>query len=79
MKDCACGKPVGLRAIQVTLNRKRGVMHYIEHADGTPLHTRDSEVEWSCMMFKPYPKAGADRPYVQMIARWDAQSAEAPR
>lgn len=74
MNDCACGKPVHLRVFRVTINRKRGVCQYIEHADGSALH----EKGWECLMLKPYPKNEADRPRSQMVARWNAANQTGP-
>ncbi len=68
MRPCRCGKPVRLGAVRITTNRKRGVVHYIAHADGSLL----SGCDWSCSMFKPYPTADADKPWVQMLRRWES-------
>lgn len=71
MIDCDCGKPVRLGASPVRANRKKGVYHYIAHAD----FSADCEFlkagDWDCAMLKPYPKSETDKPYVQMMARWD--------
>lgn len=69
MKDCECGKPVRLRAQKITVNRHRGVTHWIEHMDGSQVCRSG---EWSCAMMKPYPKNEADKPWHQMRARWEA-------
>ncbi len=75
MKDCpTCGKPVWLRATNVTVNRRAGVAHWLEHQDGTPMHERG----WDTLMLKPYPKAKADRASQQMIARWNDDTDEKP-
>ncbi len=72
MNDCAmCGKPVRLRAMKLTAGRRRGVMHYIEHVDGSQVHSE----QWVCSAFKPYPRVDADQPWMQMMARWDAEQA----
>ncbi len=69
MIDCDCGKPVRLGAVRTRVNRRQGVFHYIAHAD----MSADCEhlKGWSCAMMKPYPKSVTDRPYAQMMARWD--------
>jgi hypothetical protein len=72
MNDCRCGKPVRLATTRIRVNRRLGIMHHIEHTDGEPMH--GANVEWSCVMMKPYPKHEADRPYTQMIERWNASS-----
>lgn len=69
MHDCPiCGKPVRLGAYRLSVNRKRGVGHYIAHRDGSPMHERG----WDCVMLKPYPKNESERPYRKLIDRWEA-------
>ena len=71
MRDCPkCGKPVRLGANRISVNRKRGVYHYIAHADGSTFCYEPGE--WSTVMLKPYPKREADRPRFQMCQRWEA-------
>jgi hypothetical protein len=69
MTNCTCGKPVRMGAYRITVNRKRGVCHYIEHAgEGTkPCIGGD----WGCAMLKPYPKNDADKPWKKLLARWE--------
>ncbi len=62
MRACKCGKVVQLRALRITLNRHRGVSHWIEHAD---------EGNYTSTAMKPYPKQDADKPWKQLIARWE--------
>lgn len=62
-----CGNPVRLRGYHITLNRKRGVAHYIEHMDGSAMHSR----EWDCIALKPYLAREEDRPSSQLIKRWN--------
>jgi hypothetical protein len=66
MNDCVCGKPVVLRVARISVNRRRGVAHWIEHADGTPMHG----LGWECAALKPYPKNEADKPYRKLLDRW---------
>ena len=68
MTDCPCGKPVRLRATRITVNRKSGVAHWIEHTDGSPMHEGE---DWSCAMLKPYPKQESERPRAKMVERWN--------
>jgi hypothetical protein len=69
MKNCPiCGKPVRMGAYHITVNRRRGVAHYIAHLDGSPMH----EPGWECSMMKPYPVNKADTPYQKLIDRWEA-------
>lgn len=69
MKDCAeCGKPVALRAVKIRVNRHQGIVHYIEHADGTPMHGGD----WRCCQMKPYPKRDDEKAWHHLITKWDA-------
>ena len=70
MIDCKCGKPVRLGAEHMTLNRKRGVYHYINHMDGT----RACGEQWDCVMLKPYPP-DPEKPRIKMVARWVAENA----
>lgn len=72
MNNCKiCGKQVRLGGHKIKVNRKHGIIHYIAHTDGSPMH----HDEWSCIMMKPYPKAESDKPRAQMVARWDAMNA----
>lgn len=61
-----CGKSVRLRAMKCTISRKRGVMHWLEHVDGSPLH----EVGWDAVMLKPYPARDRDKPWWKMVQKW---------
>jgi hypothetical protein len=65
--DCKCGKPVRLGANRLTVNRKRGVAHYIAHTDGSPACGGD----WTCIALKPYPKVEAEKAYSKLVARWN--------
>jgi hypothetical protein len=69
MRPCTCGREVRLGAYRITVNRKRGVAHYIAHiGDGTkPCVGGD----WGCAMLKPYPKNEDDKPWRQLLVRWD--------
>ncbi len=71
MKNCTCGKAVRLRAVKISFNRKRGVSHWIEHMDGSSVCIAG---DWTCAAFKPYAKVESERPYWQLIARWEAES-----
>jgi|LakMenEpi03Aug12_release.lakeMendotaPanAssembly.Ray.scaffolds.fasta_scaffold3232259_2 hypothetical protein len=69
MRNCAtCGKPVRLRAFRIRIAGRSGVSHYIEHTDGSRMHSD----EWSCCTLKPYPRVEADQPWMKMMDRWDA-------
>jgi hypothetical protein len=70
LRDCKCGRPVRLGGHKVRFNGRQGVFHYIAHTNG------ESPVgkEWSCVAFKPYPKDDADKPYRQMVNRWEAEA-----
>jgi len=67
--NCACGKGVRLRALKVRVNGKRGVAHYLEHTDCSPLCV---EGKWLCSQFKPYPKNENDREWRRMMDRFEA-------
>ena len=69
MKDCyECGKPVRLRAFKFKIRGiGTGVHHYIEHVDGSPMHTE----EWHCTSVKPYPKVAPN--WELMLKRWDGK------
>lgn len=69
MIPCSCGKGVRLRAFRISVNRKRGVAHYLEHLDGTRPCIPG---EWSCSALKPYPKDEAQSEWRKLIARFDA-------
>ena len=65
---CSCGKDVRIRAMKVTFNRKRGICHYLQHSDFTPVCDPG---EWSAIMFKPYPKDENERPKLKMYKEWN--------
>ena len=65
---CVCGKPVRLGAYRISINRKRGVAHYIAHQDGSPLHG----YKWDCASFKPYPTNDDDKNWNKLMQRWNA-------
>ena len=69
MKDCICGKPVRLRVMRVTVNRKNGITHWIEHMDSS---NPCLDGDWSCVAFKPYPKAKQDKPFHKLKTDWDS-------
>ncbi len=68
MKPChLCNGAIRLGATRTTVNRKRGVIHYIEHQDRNSNRCEGTK-GWSTVMFKPYP---TDAPYIEMIRRWE--------
>lgn len=71
MINCKCGRPVRLGAERVSMDRRRGVYHYIAHTDNGTRACGDS---WDCVMFKPYPEQ-SEKPWVKMLARWEAENA----
>lgn len=74
MIDCKeCGRPVRLRAYKIRLNNKNGVVNYIEHIDGTMMHSK----EWEVIIFKPYTKKNDDNPSSHMINRWNSENTNA--
>ena len=70
MSPCECGKDVALRARRISVNRRHGVAHWIEHGDGSTVCPAGA---WSCVALKPYPKDSAHREYAKLLARWDAR------
>lgn len=68
MKDCTCGRNVRLRANIISVNRKRGVAHWIEHMDGTRVCVLG---DWGCAALKPYAKVESERPSRKLVALWD--------
>ena len=71
MNKCKiCGRAVRLGAEKIRVNRMPGVMHYIAHADYSPMH----DGKWLCSMMKPYPKDEAGKPYFQMVQRWNVEN-----
>ena len=72
MRDCQCGKPVRLGAIRVKVNRNSGVLNYVAHADMSPDCEYLKDGKWDCVALKPYAKRKEDKPYAQLIKRWDA-------
>ncbi len=69
MKNCTCGKAVRLRAVAISVNRRRGVSHWIEHMDGSKVCLAG---DWGCAALKPYAKVESERPSRQLIARWES-------
>lgn len=70
MNNCQCGRAVRLGAYRLSINRKRGVAHYIAHMDATPLCGGPRE----CAMLKPYPKREEDKPRFAMVVRWNHEN-----
>lgn len=70
-RACHCGKEVRLRVSRITWHRRRGLTHWIEHADGTKVCIPG---EWSCAEFKPYQQRAEDRDYAKLLRRWDEAS-----
>lgn len=74
MNPCVkCNGEVRLGATRIRVNHKNGVHHYIAHkkaASGC-----QATQPYSTMMFKPYPKSDADKPWFKMRAEWDAANA----
>ena len=72
IKDCPkCHGQMRLRGARMSVNRKRAVAHWIEHKRGE-IGGCDGAAGYSCAMVKPYPKADSDKPWFQMIERWNA-------
>jgi hypothetical protein len=71
---CLCGNPIRLRAFKISINRKRGVEHHLDHAVTSDASARECKVPhaYYCSMMKPYPKAEQDAPWFKMLAAWDA-------
>lgn len=61
-----CGGKIRLGAHRVSLNRRRGVYHYLAHMTGDC----DTTKGWDCSMLKPYPEAG-ETPREKMVERWN--------
>jgi hypothetical protein len=75
MNPCiACGQPACLRGNRISFGRKRGVAHYIDHVK---LSECRATAGWTVAILKPYPKREEDKPYWQMIQRWNAANPEA--
>lgn len=68
MTDCHCGRAVRLRVVRISINRRRGVSHWIEHIDGTPA----CGGPWDCAALKPYPRDEAQRESAKLRQRWEA-------
>lgn len=73
LNPCRCGRAVRLRAMKVTIDRRRGVGHWIEHVDGTDVGTPScttASKPFHCVELKPYPKATKDQASSKLIERW---------
>jgi len=71
MNKCPCGKEARLRGCKITVNRRRGITHWIEHMDGTKVCPPG---EWSSAEMKPYR---TPRECDRMVDRWN-HTANAP-
>lgn len=69
LNPCSCGLPVRLGAIRITVNRRRGVSHYIAHQG--PSNGCKEPDKWTCAMVKPYPKRDEDKDWFKMILSWN--------
>ena len=67
MSPCSCGQAVRLRAMRVSLGRRRGVAHWIEHEDSSPA----CNGPWQCAALKPYVKDETQREYAKLKRRWE--------
>jgi hypothetical protein len=72
MNNCNCGKPVRLRGLKVSIDRKKGINHWIEHMDGSRFSDGCTDSVTESLEMKPYPKVPA---WDRMIAAWDAKTA----
>lgn len=73
LANCAkCGGEVRLGAQRISVERRRGVAHYIVHL-GKGCGSDDG---YACAMVKPYPKRDEEKPWFQMIERWNAEQAK---
>lgn len=66
-----CGCDVRLRASRMSYNRKRGVVHYLEHDNH--FQPCDAVKGFTSTMFKPYQPSGK-QPCDEMMARWNAKN-----
>jgi hypothetical protein len=70
MNNCAaCGKPVRLGGMKISINRRPGVTHYIAHLAGDK--ECDATRNYTCSAMKPYEKREEDKPYFKLIQRWN--------
>lgn len=67
-----CGGAVRLGGGRIRVNRKHGVSHYLAHEATTACA---STRYLTCVMMKPYPKRDEDKPWFQMIQRWNEAAA----
>jgi hypothetical protein len=54
--------------VKVSVNRRRGVAHWIDHVDGTPACGGN----WTCVALKPYARDESQREYAKLMQRWEA-------
>ena len=64
-----CSGEVALRAMKLTINRQRGVYHWIEHTARE--NSCCAVTGYEAQMFKPYPKKDCDKDWFKMIERWN--------
>ena len=75
IRPCAkCGRQMRMGAGHLTVNRKRGVYHYLDHRGIGP--RCDAAADCGSIMLKPYPKIDSERPWYKMIERWNAEQIE---
>ena len=72
LQACSCGKEVTLRVTRISVNRKCGVTHWIQHVDGTKPCVHG---DWSSAALKPYHRDETQRPYALLMAKWNELAA----
>jgi hypothetical protein len=53
--------------MKVTMNRRRGVAHYIAHTSSFCVAAN----AFTCVAIKPYPAKECDKEYFKLMARWN--------
>jgi hypothetical protein len=67
----ACGATMRVGGNRISVNRKQGVMHYIDHM---LVASCGSDKSFSCSMMKPYPTVDKEKPLFRMIEKWNLEN-----
>lgn len=54
----------------MSVNRRRGIVHWIEHVNGSAVCVGGL---WNSISLKPYPKVEAETEWRKLVTRWNAR------
>lgn len=71
-----CGREMRLGGMRTRVGRKHGVWHYLDHVRP---YGCDAAENFTSVMLKPYPARDEDKPWFQMIQRWNEAAGNAAK